>query len=244
MTSFSILGMFLQAGIIVQIVAGILILMSVYSWSIIIRKSIGIRRYNQEVDLLGEKIYHASSTNLLNQFQIAQSHSFNPLSKIILVMKDELIRSKKLDIKLNKDSILQRIQKKSDIAIEELLHTAQQEYTFLGTIGAISPFIGLFGTVWGIMNSFQHISKTQNTGLAVVAPGIAEALFVTALGLLVAIPAVIFYNRINNQVNEYETLLTKYTDHALSDFSYNLDVLSENGTKESSDQINHIEEHT
>ena len=110
----------------------------------------------------------------------------------------------------SKSNLPERLGSVVEVNIEKQMNVIDKNYTFLATVGSTAPFIGLFGTVWGIMNSFQQIAISRNTSLAIVAPGIAEALFATALGLLAAIPAVIAYNKLSNSLNSYATKLQNF----------------------------------
>ena len=122
---------------------------------------------------------------------------------------------KKLKSK-NKSNLNERLSSVLEVNIEKQIVTLEKGFTFLATVGSTAPFIGLFGTVWGIMNSFQSIAISRNTSLAIVAPGIAEALFATALGLLAAIPAVVAYNKYNNDSKKYSQKLENFSKRFLS----------------------------
>ena len=116
----------------------------------------------------------------------------------------------------SKSNISNRLESMLEVSIEKQMNTIEKSYTFLATVGSTAPFIGLFGTVWGIMNSFQSIAISRNTSLAIVAPGIAEALFATALGLLAAIPAVVAYNKFNSDSKKYYARVENFSKRFLS----------------------------
>ena len=121
-------------------------------------------------------------------------------------------------------SLMERIGRVMDVTVNREIEQVERQLTILASTGSTAPFIGLFGTVWGIMNSFQAIALSKNTSLAVVAPGISEALFATAIGLFAAIPAVIAYNRFSHSVNRYEARLTRFSDRLHSSFSRQLEL--------------------
>jgi len=136
----------------------------------------------------------------------------DPLTSIFQSAMSELIKTK------SKSSAVQiaRVTRVVEVSVDKQLKNVEKNFTFLATVGATAPFIGLFGTVWGIMNSFQSIAISRNTSLAIVAPGIAEALFATALGLLAAIPAVIAYNKFNSDAQRYFSRIDNFCKRFLS----------------------------
>ena len=138
--------------------------------------------------------------------------SDDPLTRIFQQAMGELIKTK------SKSSAIQsaRVERVLEIATDNQIKEIEKNFTFLATIGSTAPFIGLFGTVWGIMNSFQSIAISRNTSLAIVAPGIAEALFATALGLLAAIPAVVAYNKFNSDSKRYSSRIENFCKRFLS----------------------------
>ena len=213
---FSLFSLFLRADLIVKSVIIILILASIYSWSIIISKLIKLRRL-QVLDKEFDEIFWSGNSfeDLYETFNYSQN---DPKSKIFCSAIAEWRKSKKDGSDLNLDaisSLKERMSRSMQVAFNKESEIIEKNLTFLATAGSTAPFIGLFGTVWGIMNSFKSIAIAQNTNLSVVAPGIAEALFATALGLFVAIPAVIAYNKITSDLSKYfislETFIDEFT---------------------------------
>ena len=213
---FSLFSLFLRADFIVKSVIIILIISSVYSWTIIIGKLVKIRRLKQ-LDKEFDEIFWSGNSfeDLYETFQHNQNDS---KTKIFCSAIEEWKKSNKdastLDLNaLN--SLKERMLRSMQVTFNKESEAVEKNLTFLATAGSTAPFIGLFGTVWGIMNSFKSIAIAQNTNLSVVAPGIAEALFATALGLFVAIPAVVAYNKITSDLSKYfismETFMDEFT---------------------------------
>ena len=201
---FSLFSLFLRADFIVKSVIIILIISSIYSWTIIIAKLVKIRRLKQ-LDKEFDEIFWSGNSfeDLYETFQHNQNDS---KTKIFCSAIEEWKKSNKdastLDLNaLN--SLKERMLRSMQVTFNKESEAVEKNLTFLATAGSTAPFIGLFGTVWGIMNSFKSIAIAQNTNLSVVAPGIAEALFATALGLFVAIPAVVAYNKITSDLSKY-----------------------------------------
>ena len=210
-TDFSIISLFLRADIIVKSVIIILILASIYSWVIIVSKLVRLRQLKQ-MEKEFEEIFWSG-----NSFEdIYETLNFNqndPKSKIFCSAINEWKKSKsKRDSAPNIDSLKDRMQRSMAVTFNKESEIVEKNLTFLATAGSTAPFIGLFGTVWGIMNSFKSIAVAQNTNLSIVAPGIAEALFATALGLFVAIPAVVAYNKISSDLSKYFMSLETFID--------------------------------
>ena len=207
-TDFSIVTLFLRADVIVKTVILILIASSIYSWAIIIEKLRLFKQINLSTEEFENKFWKSKSAesfynNLPGDLSDPMANIFRNSMQVLLKSK----RSSKLDEKMS--TML-------EINIEQEMEKIEKKYTFLATVGSTAPFIGLFGTVWGIMNSFQSIAISRNTSLAIVAPGIAEALFATALGLLAAIPAVIAFNKFNNDSKKYLQKLENFSKRFLS----------------------------
>ena len=213
---FSLFSLFLRADFIVKSVIIILIISSIYSWTIIIAKLVKIRRLKQ-LDKEFDEIFWSGNSfeDLYETFQHNQNDS---KTKIFCSAIEEWKKSNKnastLDLNaLN--SLKERMLRSMQVTFNKESEAVEKNLTFLATAGSTAPFIGLFGTVWGIMNSFKSIAIAQNTNLSVVAPGIAEALFATALGLFVAIPAVVAYNKITSDLSKYfismETFMDEFT---------------------------------
>ena len=210
---FSLLSLFLRADLIVKSVIVILIITSIYSWTIIVGKLIRMKRLKQFDKEFDEIFWSGNSfEDLFETFNYNQS---DPKSKIFCSAISEWKKSnKKRDrtISSNVNSLKERMNRSMQVTFNKESEVIEKNLTFLATAGSTAPFIGLFGTVWGIMNSFQSIAIAQNTNLAVVAPGIAEALFATALGLFVAIPAVVAYNKITSDLSKYFISLESFID--------------------------------
>ena len=169
-----------------------LLLASVWSWAIIIEKMVAFRRARREADRFEAQFWSGQSLEELYA-ALARGRTFSMASLFVAAMR-EWKRSVEGNIRAL-GGIQMRVEKVMDVTISREMEQLDRRLLFLATVGSTAPFVGLFGTVWGIMSSFQAIASSKNTNLAVVAPGIAEALFATALGLLAAIPAVIFYNK-------------------------------------------------
>ncbi len=213
---FSMLSLFLRADFVVKSVIIILILASLYSWTIIVAKLIRIRQLkNQEKEF--EEIFW-SGNSFEDLYETLNFNKQDPKSKIFCAAIAEWRKSKYdtlEDSSSNINSLKDRMQRSMIVTFNKESEIVEKNLTFLATAGSTAPFVGLFGTVWGIMNSFKSIAVAQNTNLSVVAPGIAEALFATALGLFVAIPAVVAYNKISSDLSKYfislETFMDEFT---------------------------------
>jgi len=207
-TDFSITTLFLRADIIVKSVIIILIASSIYSWAIIFEKIKMFKKINRSTKEFENKFWKSKSAesfynNLPDSYEDPMAHVFRNSMEAMLKSR----RSSNLNEKMSR---------MLEINIEQQMEKIDKNYTFLATVGSTAPFIGLFGTVWGIMNSFQSIAISRNTSLAIVAPGIAEALFATALGLLAAIPAVVALNKFNNDSRKYSQKLENFSKRFLS----------------------------
>ena len=207
-TDFSLWSLFIRADFIVKTVILMLIGCSIYSWAIIIEKFRLFKKINLESDEFEEKFWKSKSAETF--YNSLPVNLDNPMA---LLFKDSMQTLLKVK---NKSNLNERMSSMLEVNIEKQLVTLEKGFTFLATVGSTAPFIGLFGTVWGIMNSFQSIAISRNTSLAIVAPGIAEALFATALGLLAAIPAVVAYNKFNNDSKKYLQKLENFSKRFLS----------------------------
>ena len=207
-TDFSLLNLFIRADIIVKSVIIILIVCSVYSWAVIIEKFRLFKKINQTTEEFETKFWNSKSAESF--YNNLPSSTEDPMA---LVFKDAMQNLLK---RRSKSDLHERMTTMLETGIEKQMSKISKGYTFLATVGSTAPFIGLFGTVWGIMNSFQSIAISRNTSLAIVAPGIAEALFATALGLLAAIPAVIAYNKFNNDSILYSKRLENFSKRFLT----------------------------
>ena len=207
---FTLMSLFFRADLVVKLVILILFAASIFSWTIIIHKIRLFRSLKKISKQFEEEFWSGRS---IKEIASTTHHlSESPIKYVFLEAVDEIEKSNK-DTKKNIDSITDRINRIMEAAIDYQNEKLSLYFSYLATIGATTPFIGLFGTVWGIMNSFQSISISRNTSLAVVAPGIAEALFATALGLLAAIPAVIAYNIFTSQVNDENARMYRFKEH-------------------------------
>jgi len=209
-TDFSLISLFLRADIVVKAVIVILIVASIYSWAIIFDKQKLFKRINQSSIVFEEKFWKSRSAE--SYYNALPNKSEDPLTKIFKQGMAELLKSKSK----NSETRMNRVSRALEGSAYKEIEIIEKRFTFLATVGSTAPFIGLFGTVWGIMNSFQSIAISRNTSLAIVAPGIAEALFATALGLLAAIPAVVAYNKFNNDSKKYSQKIENFSKRFIS----------------------------
>ena len=210
----SIWGLILQADLVVRIVMLILLFLSIFSWSIIFEKTTKIKRLTNKAKKFEHEFW--SGVNIDNLYKSVGSNFTHPMEAIFITGMKELTAASTKNLSADTYFIIEkRIEKAMFSTLNKEIEELEKNVNFLATTGSAAPFIGLFGTVWGIMNSFQSIATAKNTSLAIVAPGIAEALLATALGLLAAIPAVIAYNKISTDINRYYNQL----DIFLNDFS-------------------------
>ena len=205
---FSLINLFIRADIIVKSVIVLLILSSVYSWAVIIEKFKLFKKINKSSEEFEKKFWNSKSAE--SMYNSLPASIDDPMALIFKdAMQNLLKRKSKIDLNSRMTTML-------ETGIEKQMTKISKGFTFLATVGSTAPFIGLFGTVWGIMNSFQSIAISRNTSLAIVAPGIAEALFATALGLLAAIPAVIAYNKFNYDSIKYSQKLENFSKRFLT----------------------------
>ena len=207
-TDFSLWSLFIRADFVVKTVILMLIGCSIYSWAIIIEKFRLFKKINSESDEFEEKFWKSKSAETF--YNSLPVNLDNPMALLFKDSMQTLLKAK------NKSNLNERMSSMLEVNAEKQIVTIEKGFTFLATVGSTAPFIGLFGTVWGIMNSFQSIAISRNTSLAIVAPGIAEALFATALGLLAAIPAVVAYNKFNNDTKKYSQKLENFSKRFLS----------------------------
>ena len=206
------ISLFLRADLVVKSVILILIFASIWSWTIIVEKLIKMKRLKQIESEFDEIFWSGNSfEDLFETFNYNQN---DPKSKIFCAAIVEWKKSNKTKSinSSNIESLKERMNRSMQVTFNKEAESIEKNLTFLATAGSTAPFVGLFGTVWGIMNSFQSIAVAQNTNLSVVAPGIAEALFATALGLFVAIPAVVSYNKITSDLSKYFLSLESFID--------------------------------
>ncbi len=209
-TDLSIWGLFLQADFIVQLVMVLLILASFWCWAIIFEKWRRIRRLSDDARRFEESFWSGGSLDDL--YERIGTQPNDPMSAIFVAAMREWRRSASQGaVDERTAGLTGRIDRVMDITLGREMAHLERYMIFLASVGSTAPFVGLFGTVWGIMNSFQAIALTKNTSLAVVAPGIAEALFATALGLVAAIPAVVAYNKLSNDIGRYAGRLEAFS---------------------------------
>tara|TARA_B100001123_G_scaffold311813_1_gene348716 strand:- start:55 stop:735 length:681 start_codon:yes stop_codon:yes gene_type:complete len=209
-TDFSLVQLFIRADFIVKSVIVILIAASIYSWALIFDKYKLFKRIEKSTSSFEDKFWKSKSAeSFYNSFT---NRDKDPVANIFQSAMIELIKTK------SKSSSVQsaRVSRVIEISADREIKLIEKHFTFLATVGSTAPFIGLFGTVWGIMNSFQSIAISRNTSLAIVAPGIAEALFATALGLLAAIPAVVAYNKFNSDSKKYNARIENFSKRFIS----------------------------
>ena len=207
-TDFSLLSLFIRADIIVKSVIIILIVCSIYSWAVIIEKFRLFKKINESTEEFEKKFWNSKSAESF--YNSLPANIEDPMALVFKDAMQNLLKRK------SKTDLHDRITTMLETGIEKQMSKLSKGYTFLATVGSTAPFIGLFGTVWGIMNSFQSIAISRNTSLAIVAPGIAEALFATALGLLAAIPAVVAYNKFNSDSKKYSQKLENFSKRFLT----------------------------
>ena len=205
---FSLINLFVRADIVVKSVIIMLIACSIYSWAVIIEKYRLFKKINQSTEEFEAKFWNSKSAETF--YNNLPTNVQDPMALIFKdAMQNLLKRRSRTDLNNRMTTML-------ETGIEKQISKITKGFTFLATVGSTAPFIGLFGTVWGIMNSFQSIAISRNTSLAIVAPGIAEALFATALGLLAAIPAVVAYNKFNNDSIKYSQKLENFSKRFLT----------------------------
>jgi biopolymer transport protein TolQ len=216
----SLISLFLQAHIIVKVVIVGLLLASVWSWAIIVDKTMLYGRVRRQMDRF-EKLFW-SGQSLEDLYRSLTGRNPTAMASVFVAAMREWKRSFEAGAR-SPIGLQTRIDKVLDVTIVRETERLERRLLFLATVGSSAPFIGLFGTVWGIMTSFQAIAATKNTSLAVVAPGIAEALLATALGLLAAIPAVVAYNKLSNEASKISQRLEGFGDEFAAVLSRQVD---------------------
>ena len=205
---FSLMNLFIRADVVVKSVILLLIACSIYSWAVIFEKFKLFKKINKSTEEFENKFWNSKSAETF--YNNLPTTTEDPMALLFRdAMQNLLKRRSKTDLNIRMTTLL-------ETGIEKQVTKISKGFTFLATVGSTAPFIGLFGTVWGIMNSFQSIAISRNTSLAIVAPGIAEALFATALGLLAAIPAVVAYNKFNNDSIKYSQRLENFSKRFLT----------------------------
>ncbi|HEY8012771.1 MAG: protein TolQ [Dongiales bacterium] len=207
----SVVSLFLQADTIVKLVMVLLLLASFWTWAIIFDKALRLRRLRNQAKQFEEAFWSGGSLEVL--FDRLETKAPDPMSAIFVAAMREWRRSAAKGLAATENmrmSLQERIERVMDITLGREIDHLERHMTFLASVGSSAPFVGLFGTVWGIMNSFASIAASKNTTLAVVAPGIAEALFATALGLVAAIPAVLAYNKLSGDISRFGNRLEAF----------------------------------
>ena len=222
-SDFSLVSLFFQADIVVQSVMVGLVLASFWSWAIIFDKTTRFGRAKKKSDRFEQIFWSGKSLDELYK-NIGQKPD-NPMAVVFVSAMREWRRSFESGSVSGSlaASVKERIDRVMSVTVAREVGRLERQLGFLATVGSTAPFVGLFGTVWGIMNSFRAIAMSHDTNLAVVAPGIAEALFATALGLVAAIPAVVAYNKFSNDLNRYATRLDGFSDEFSAILSRQLD---------------------
>jgi biopolymer transport protein TolQ len=214
------LNLFLQADAVVKAVMFGLLLASIWTWAIIFTHSIRLRRINRGTDRFERDFW---ATNDIDAFHNSRANDRLPIAAVMSAAMDEWRRSTKT-AQVDRAGTRERLASRMNAAVATELDRLSDRLNILATVGSVAPFVGLFGTVWGIMRSFTAIAGSNNTSLAVVAPGIAEALFATAIGLFAAIPAVIAYNRLTHGLDRLEAKLSRFADRFHATLSRELEV--------------------
>jgi len=217
-TDFSFLSLFLRADLVVKTVMAILVFASVWSWTVIVDRQFAFMGLQRKAKRFERAFW--SGRSLDEMYKNIDEHSRDPMERVFVsAMREWTNGRSNLGSDLQIVSLKERIDRVMALTVSRELSRAERGLGILASIASASPFIGLFGTVWGIMNSFRAIAASHDTNLAVVAPGIAEALFATALGLLAAVPAVIFYNKFSADTANYATRLEGFADELSAIFS-------------------------
>jgi biopolymer transport protein TolQ len=217
--TMSPVALFLQADIVVKVVMAGLLLASIWTWAIIVAFSVRLRRTRRETARFERDFWKAED---IDAFYKAENDRDLPSARVFTAGVQEWRRST-AGGHIDKGGTRERLATTMGAAAALEIDKLSDRLNILATIGSVAPFVGLFGTVWGIMRSFTSIASAQNSSLAVVAPGIAEALFATAIGLFAAIPAVIAYNRFSHGVNKVEAGLNRFADGFHATLSRQLD---------------------
>ena len=217
----SLIGLFWQADIVVKLVMLGLLFTSIWCWTIVFEKLWSLRRARRHADLFERTFWSGQSLDELYQANVQRPG--HAMAALFVAAMREWRRSLDMGAKATPGGVQLRVQKVMEVTIQRQMERLESRLLFLATVGSTAPFVGLFGTVWGIMNSFTAIAVSKNTNLSVVAPGIAEALFATALGLLAAIPAVIFYNKCSRDLARIGARLEGFGDEFLAIMSRQLE---------------------
>ncbi len=222
-TDLSIIGLFLAADPVVKAVMLGLIIVSIVTWAIIFDKILKLRGLRAHARAFEDSFWSGGSIEEL--YDKVGTNPHDPMSLVFSEAMREWRNSKDLARKSEevRASLRARIQQIMNLTIDREMERLEKNMSFLASVGSTAPFVGLFGTVWGIMDAFQSIAATKTTALSVVAPGIAEALFATALGLIAAIPAVVAYNKISHDLDRFAQSLEGFSAEFISILSRDLD---------------------
>jgi biopolymer transport protein TolQ len=221
----SMWGLFMMADPIVKSVMIMLVLASLWSWSIIFGKRSILKKLNRKANVFEDSFWSGEALDKI--YQRVKNSKADPMLSTFSAGMEEWQAGVAGGVPIKESmqaSLRQRVERSMNVMIGREINALERGMTFLASVGSTAPFIGLFGTVWGIMNSFSAIAASNNTSLAVVAPGIAEALFATALGLVAAIPAVVAYNVFSNDINRYADRLEAFADEFSAILSRHLDA--------------------
>ena len=219
--NFGIWHMFWQAGLVVKIVMLGLVAASVWCWAIVFEKFASFKKIDRSMDQFEQQFW--SGQSLEDLYAVMSPRNNTGMAALFMAAMRDWKRSQESVMRAGFAGVQTRIDRVMDVQLQRELERLEARLLFLATIGSAGPFIGLFGTVWGIMTSFQAIAVSKNTNLAVVAPGLAEALFATALGLLAAIPAVVFYNKFSSDITRIGARLENFADEFSAIISRQLD---------------------
>ena len=220
--TISILELMLQASLLVQLVILLLILASLASWVVIFTKSSTLKNLRLESDNFDSEFWSGGELNGLYRRYTEEEAEPLGMASIFVAGYREYNRLAGNGT-VDRTELVDGVHRAMRVGLSREIETLESNLSFLATVGSTSPYVGLFGTVWGIMNSFRSLSALQQVTVATEAPGISEALFATAIGLFAAIPAVIAYNRFSHSVNRYEARLTRFSDRLHSSFSRQLE---------------------
>jgi biopolymer transport protein TolQ len=214
-SELSILDLVLHASLVVQLVLVVLVLASIVSWTMIFDRAWTLKRANRAADAFEQRFWSGGDLSALYRDLGQEDKSLTGLAGIFRGGFKEYVRLRKGDDSGDTMSVIQGAERSMRVALSREMDRLDTHLPFLATVGSTSPYVGLFGTVWGIMHSFHALGNVQQATLALVAPGISEALVATAIGLFAAIPAVIAYNRFSNQVerlnNRYEEFMQEFS---------------------------------
>lgn len=207
----SFVSLIANASLLAQVVMLILLLLSLFSWTIIIRKGIALQRARARTERFERDFWSGGDLNTLYQSAVSNRHTASPLERIFEAGMREFLKSRERR-SVDAGAVLDGSRRAMRAAFQREMDALEAGLPFLASVGSVSPYIGLFGTVWGIMNAFRGLAQVQQATLANVAPGIAEALVATAIGLFAAIPAVVAYNRYANNIDRLSVRFESFVE--------------------------------